>query len=97
MERMNEIEYYNHEDPETDVRGFRTVQTTAGVHPYTGNYWPTGHIIGYEHTFINLMRDVLADFAAGRQTHPDFVDGLNCQRVLEAVSNSSDTRSWQTV
>ncbi|MBC8139953.1 MAG: Gfo/Idh/MocA family oxidoreductase [Armatimonadetes bacterium] len=96
MERMNELEYYNHDDPET-LRGFRTVQTTAGVHPYTGNYWPTGHIIGYEHTFINLMRDVLADFVAGRQTHPDFVDGLNCQRVLEAVSNSSDNRAWQTI
>lgn len=96
MERMNELEYYNHEDPET-LRGFRTIQTTAGVHPYTGNYWPTGHIIGYEHTFVNLMHDVLSDFAAGRQTHPDFVDGLNCQRVLEAVSNSSDNRAWQTI
>ncbi|MBC7808914.1 MAG: Gfo/Idh/MocA family oxidoreductase [Akkermansiaceae bacterium] len=96
MERMNELEYYNHEDP-AELRGFRTIQTTDGVHPYTASYWPVGHIIGYEHTFVNLMRDVLADFAAGRQTHPDFVDGLNCQRVLDAVSSSSTNRSWQTI
>ncbi len=96
MERMNELEYYNHEDP-ADLRGFRTVQTTDGVHPYTANYWPVGHIIGYEHTFINFMRDVLSDFVAGRQTHPDFVDGLNCQKVLEAVSNSSKNRAWEMV
>ena len=96
MERMNELEYYNTEDP-AELRGFRLIQTTDSVHPYTGNYWPVGHIIGYEHTFINFMRDVLADFAAGRPTHPDFVDGLNCQKVLDAVSASSQNRSWQTV
>lgn len=96
MERMNELEYYNADDAE-DVRGFRTVQTTDGVHPYTGNYWPVGHIIGYEHTFINFMRDVLSDFAAGRPTHPSFEEGLMVQRVLDAVDKSSKTRSWVTV
>lgn len=96
MERMNELEYYNAEDP-AELRGFRTIQTTDSVHPYTGNYWPVGHIIGYEHTFVNLFRDILSDFAAGRPTHPDFVDGLNCQKVLEAVSESSVDRAWKTV
>lgn len=96
MERMNELEYYNHEDPE-DVRGFRTVQTTDGCHPYTGNYWPIGHIIGYEHTFINLIKEMLDAFVSGRDFHPSFGDGLACQKVLEAVKVSSDTRTWQKV
>jgi predicted dehydrogenase len=96
MERMNELEYYNHEDP-ADVRGFRVIQTTDGVHPYTGNYWPVGHIIGYEHTFMNLMKDMLEAFAEGRSFHPGFDDGLKCQKVLEAVKTSSDTRQWQEI
>lgn len=96
MERMNELEYYNTDDPD-DVRGFRVVQTTDSTHPYTGNYWPVGHIIGYEHTFINFMRDVLSDFAEGRPTHPSFEEGLQVQRVLDAVDRSSKTRSWVTV
>jgi predicted dehydrogenase len=96
MERMNELEYYNVDDPE-DARGFRVIQTTDSAHPYTGNYWPVGHIIGYEHTFINLIHDILRDFAAGRPTHPDFVDGLAVQRVLEAVDKSSKTRAWQSI
>ena len=96
MERMNELEYYNSDDP-ADVRGFRVIQTTDGAHPYTGNYWPVGHIIGYEHTFINFMHDVLGDFANGRPTHPDFHEGLQVQKVLDAVDRSSRTRSWQTV
>lgn len=96
MERMNELEYYNHEDPD-DVRGFRTVQTTDSVHPYTGNYWPVGHIIGYEHTFINFMRDILDDFANGRPTHPSFAEGLAVQRVLGAVEKSSESRTWHSL
>lgn len=94
MERMNELEYYSADDPE-DVRGFRVIQTTDSAHPYTGNYWPVGHIIGYEHTFINLMHDVLNDFAAGRPTHPSFEDGLACQKVLDAVDRSSKSGAWE--
>ncbi len=96
MERMNELEYYNTEDP-AETRGFRVIQTTDGCHPYTGNYWPAGHIIGYEHTFINLLKDMLVAFADGKPFHPGFDDGLACQRVLDAVKRSSDTRSWQSV
>ena len=96
MERMNELEYYNVDDA-PDARGFRLIQTTSEAHPYTGNYWPTGHIIGYEHTFINFMRDILDDFAAGRPSHPDFYEGLQVQKVLDAVDRSSTTRSWQVV
>ncbi len=96
MERMNELEYYNAGDP-ADVRGFRVIQTTDNPHPYTANYWPVGHIIGYEHTFINFMHDVLGDFAAGRPTHPNFEDGLACQKVLDAVDRSSRNRAWETV
>jgi predicted dehydrogenase len=96
MERMNELEYYNHDDP-SDVKGFRVIQTTDGVHPYTGNYWPVGHIIGYEHTFMNLMKDMLIAFTEGKPFSPSFEDGLACQRVLDAVTKSSETRAWQGV
>jgi predicted dehydrogenase len=44
MERMNELEYYNTDDAE-DARGFRVIQATDAGHPYTGAYWPVGHII----------------------------------------------------
>ncbi len=96
MERMNELEYYNHDDPD-DVKGFRVIQTTDGVHPYTGNYWPVGHIIGYEHTFMNLMKDMLVAFSEDKPFSPGFEEGLQCQKVLEAVTKSSETRSWQSV
>ncbi|HAK45522.1 MAG TPA: dehydrogenase, partial [Spirochaeta sp.] len=50
FERMNELEYYNREDPDNQ-QGFKTIQTTEAVHPYMEAWWPAGHIIGYEHEF----------------------------------------------
>lgn len=93
LERMNELEYYNEEDPE-GTKGFRVIQATEGSHPYAGHYWPSGHIIGYEHTFINLLADAFTNMAEGKPIQPDFVDGYENQRVLDAVERSSDSRTW---
>lgn len=96
LERMNELEYYNADDPE-GLRGFRTVQVTDSVHPFAGNWWPAGHIIGYEHTFSHLVANGFDRMSKGENPTPDFEDGLRNQRVLDAVSRSSASRKWETV
>ncbi len=93
LERMNELEYYSEDDP-ADVKGFRVIQATDSVHPYAGHYWPVAHIIGYEHTFINLVADAFTAMAEGRRIEPDFVDGYENQRVLDAVEQSHASRTW---
>ena len=94
QERMNELEVYFADDPD-HVQGFRTVNVTAGVHPYAAAYWPTAHIIGYEHTFINLVKDLLEAISQGKRFKPDWVDGVKNQAVLEAVEVSANTKTWQ--
>ncbi len=69
FERMNELEYFNNEDPE-DRQGFRTIYATEASQPYAGAYWPPGHIIGYEHSFINTIYDLLNAHAEGKSAHP---------------------------
>ena len=93
IERMNELEFYSADDPE-EVQGFRLIQATDAVHPYAGSYWPAGHIIGYEHTFINAVADALFAIAKGEEPTPNMRDGLANQRVLDAVERSHETRSW---
>lgn len=93
LERMNELELYDGEDPE-GLRGFRLIQATEASHPYAGKYWPVGHIIGYEHTFINLVADALMAMHEGRPISPDLRDGFDNQRVLDAVERSHAQRSW---
>lgn len=93
LERMNELEYYNNEDPE-GLQGFRLIQATESAHPFAGNYWPVGHIIGYEHTFVNLVADACFAISKGERPNPDMEDGYQNQRVLDAVERSHASRSW---
>ncbi len=93
LERMNELEYYDNGDPE-GTHGFRTIQATEAVHPYAGQYWPVGHIIGYEHTFVNLVADAVRSLHEGSPMSPDMKDGLENQRVLDAVERSHGSRGW---
>lgn len=93
LERMNELEYYDDGDPES-THGFRLIQATEGCHPYMGGYWPVAHIIGYEHTFINLVADALTAIHEGKPITPGFEDGYENQKVLDAVERSAAARTW---
>lgn len=93
FEDMNRLQYYNAADPE-DRRGFRDIIVTENVHPFVGNWWPPGHIIGYEHTFVHTFADFVKAVVAGRSVQPTFADGLENERVLEAVAQSAKTKQW---
>ena len=97
FESMNELSFHDHtEDPET--AGFRRILVTEPSHPYLSAWWPPGHIIGYEHTFIHEIRDLLVDIAERRDPEPSFMDGLRVQRVLAAVATSvAESSAWTEV
>lgn len=93
FERMNELEYFNAEDP-TDRQGFRTINVNENDQPYSGIYWPPGHIIGYEHTFINTVHDLLQAHLKQEPVHPSFREGAQVNAALDAVVESSEKRGW---
>jgi predicted dehydrogenase len=96
FERMNELQYFSSDDP-AYAQGFRNILATEGAHDYMANWWPPGHIIGYEHTFINTVYNVITAIARNRLPSPNFYDGLKCQAVLEAASNSVKSATWEKV
>ncbi|MFB0534183.1 MAG: Gfo/Idh/MocA family oxidoreductase, partial [Anaerolineae bacterium] len=96
LERLNELQYYSRGDEGTE-QGFRTILVTDSVHPYLTAWWPPGHIIGWEHTFIHEVRDLLLAIDKGEPVYPDFYDGLRCQQVLDAALKSADERRWVEV
>ncbi|MEC0171331.1 Gfo/Idh/MocA family oxidoreductase [Paenibacillus graminis] len=93
FERMNELEVYLTSDEE-DVQGFRRVLATDPAHDYAEAWWPPGHTIGFEHTFIHEFLELSSAAAEGRQPVPNFHDGVKCQAVLEAVERSVEERRW---
>ena len=94
LERLNELELYIEEGPNS---GFKTIMVTDGKHPYIDAWWPPGHIIGYEHTFIHTVCDLLK--AIDKQEIPmsNFEDGVRNQRVLDAIERASASGKWETV
>jgi predicted dehydrogenase len=94
FEDMNRLKFYDNTGPE-DRRGFTDILTTkGGTHPYFHAWWPEGHIIGYEHTFIHTVADFVNACVDGKAIQPTFEEGLRNQRVLEAVEESVKTRQW---
>jgi predicted dehydrogenase len=89
FESMNELQVYDATVPAADA-GFRRILATEPEHPYIDGWWPPGHGLGYEHTFIHEIADFVRDIGAGREPSPSFADGLAVQRVLEAVETSSN-------
>ncbi len=94
LERLNELEVY-FEDDEQGLQGFRTINVTEEIHPYTAAYWPAGHIIGYEHSFINAFKDLMDGIRTGVNPSPTFEDGFRVQAVLDAVSRSAESGRWE--
>ena len=96
VERLNELEYFNREDPE-GLQGWRTISVTEGAHPYIRGWWPAGHIIGWGETFVHQVVNLMNALARGQMPTPNFVDGLKCQLVLDAIERSNESRNWEKV
>jgi predicted dehydrogenase len=95
FESMNELHFYDHTEP-AETAGFRRILVTESGHPYAGRWWPPGHGLGYEHAFAHEIADLVEDIAADRNPSPSFADGLQVQRVLEAVEQSAAKDSLWT-
>ncbi|MFF0225418.1 Gfo/Idh/MocA family protein [Streptomyces sp. NPDC004629] len=95
LERLNELSYHDGTEPGTHA-GFRRILVTEPDHPYLEGWWPPGHGLGYEHTFVHQARDLLLAIAEGSAPEPSFADGLQVQRVLAAVEESAEKNSVYT-
>lgn len=95
FEDMNWLSYFdNRESPK--YAGWRKIMcTSAGNHPYAGAWWPDAHIIGYEHTFVNMVADMMVALAGEQPIVPlpDFNDAYETQRVLEASLLAAKNRA----
>ena len=59
LERMNEMEVFWVGEEPKETQGFHSVLVSEGYHPFWSNWWPHGHIIGWEHTFVHEIHHLL--------------------------------------
>jgi predicted dehydrogenase len=92
-ERLNELLFFSFEDP-PHVQGFHDVMVTEKIHPYGTFWWPAGHILGWEHTFIHELYHFLTALAQDADVAPigaTFLDGYRNSVVLDGLKQSADT------
>jgi predicted dehydrogenase len=95
FEDMNVLHFLDATDP-AETAGFRRIVVTEPGHPYVAAWWPAGHGLGYEHGFTHQVVDLLTAIAKGEDPAPSFADGLQVQRVLDAIERSSAADSVWT-
>jgi predicted dehydrogenase len=88
LESLNELWFFDAAEA-GGQQGFRRILVTEAGHPYVGHWWPDGHIIGWEHTFVHQFAEFLNSIRDDTESQPSFADGLRVQRVLAAVEESA--------
>lgn len=89
---MNQLQFYKVDDPK-GRQGFRDILVTEDAHPFVGNWWPPGHLVGYEQTFVHTFAEFVRAVVRGKSEAPTFADGLATQQALAAITESTRAKS----
>jgi len=95
LERLNEIEMYWVGSEPKETQGFTNVLVSEPFHPWWENWWPQGHMIGWEHTFVHEITHLLDCIANDKDVAPigaDFKDGYRAAVVCDAILESAESR-----
>ncbi|MDK2897605.1 MAG: hypothetical protein PWP04_1725 [Candidatus Atribacteria bacterium] len=94
LERLNELEVYLVGEEPRVFQGFHNTLVTESFHPFWENWWPQGHIIGWEHTFIHLVSHFLTAIVEDTPIAPygaTFEDGYRCALVCDTILRSAQS------
>ena len=86
LERLNELQWSE------GGKGFRTILVSEADHPFWSWWWPPGHMIGWEHTFVHELTHLLDAIANDSEIAPHgatFEDGYRAAEVCDAILRSA--------
>jgi len=92
LERMNELQVFWVDEEPKETQGFHNVLISEAYHPWWENWWPHGHIIGWEHTFAHEITHLLDCIVNDRDVAPygaTFEDGYRAAVVCDAIAESA--------
>ncbi len=92
LEKLNRLEVFWVGEEPKETQGFHDVIVTEGHHPFISNWWPHGHVIGWEHAMVHEVSHFLDCIANGREVGPHgatFEDGWRAAVVCDAILESA--------
>jgi len=92
LERFNELDVFWKDAAPRETQGFTNVLVTEAYHPFYSNWWPHGHIIGWEHTFVHELHHMLDAIVNDKSVAPfgaTFEDGYRNAVICDAIVQSA--------
>ncbi|MET0513158.1 MAG: Gfo/Idh/MocA family oxidoreductase [Thermoleophilaceae bacterium] len=101
LERLNELQVHlAGSSPGEQAQGFRTVLVSEADHPFWQWWWPHGHMIGWEHSFVHEIHHLLTAIREDSDVAPHgatFEDGYRCAEVCDAIVRSAEAGAREEV
>jgi predicted dehydrogenase len=101
LERLNELQVHlAGSTPGDSAQGFRNVLVSEADHLFWDWWWPHGHTIGWEHTFIHEVEHLLRAIRDDSPVAPHgatFQDGYRCAEVCHAILRSARSHCREPV
>jgi predicted dehydrogenase len=94
LERLNELGWSE------GTKGFRNVLVSEADDPFWEFWWPQGHMIGWEHTFVHELHHLLTAIRDDTDVAPHgatLEDGYRAAEVCDAMLRSADQGGRETV
>ncbi len=92
MEDLNRLHVFFVKDERERLGGFRDILVTEPTHPFVAQWWPPGHVLGWEASFVHQWRDFLEAVLENRAVSPlqaSFADGYEAAVICDAVLASA--------
>jgi predicted dehydrogenase len=87
LERLNELQHSEGNE------GFRTVLVSEADHPFWEHWWPQGHMIGWEHSFVHELHHLLTAIRDDADVAPHgatLEDGYRAAEICDAMLRSAE-------
>lgn len=94
LERLNELQISR------GTSGFTRRLVTEANDPYLSFWWPDGHTIGWEHTFVHELHHMLTAIVNDTDIHPHgatFKDGYHASEIADAITRSHTTGTHEQI
>jgi predicted dehydrogenase len=94
LERLNELQYSE------GNAGFRTVLVSEADHPFWEHWWPQGHMIGWEHSFVHEIHHLLTAIRDDSDVAPHgatLEDGYKAAEICDAMLRSAENGARETI
>jgi predicted dehydrogenase len=94
LENMNNLHVYWADEEPIDTRGFHCINVTESYHPYYEQWWPHGHIIGWENTFVHTAFNMVNAIIDNKPLEPyvaTFEDGYRNAVICDSMIKSAET------